>query len=281
MLPHTRGLPGNQSASKVSTSKPIHDFDKYPTKNHYMKRFIILFYGVICYLIFGITTFYMIGFLGNFLVPKSVDAPRDLQHSKPFIVNLVLMLIFAIQHSVMARPWFKHRWIQWIPPSAERSTYVLLSSLALGLLFWKWQPLRGILWEIQDPWGHAVIYALYGLGWAQVLVTTFLIHHFDLFGLRQVSANFRGKVPHPIPFQEPYLYKLTRHPLYFGWLIVFWAAPTMTSTRLVLALATTAYIVIAIQLEERDLLKNHQEYADYRRRVPMLIPLPRGPWIKR
>jgi protein-S-isoprenylcysteine O-methyltransferase Ste14 len=180
--------------------------------------------------------------------------------------------MFALQHSGMARPGFK-RWLtQLIPPPAERSTYVLLSNIALFVLFWQWQPLGGIVWEISDVTARAVVYALFGLGWLMVFGTTFLINHFDLFGLRQVWLAFRGIPYIPLRFTTPGPYRMVRHPLYIGWFTVFWAAPTMTAAHLLFAVGTTIYILAAIRWEERDLVSMHPEYAAYRRRVPMLLP---------
>jgi protein-S-isoprenylcysteine O-methyltransferase Ste14 len=191
-------------------------------------------------------------------------------------VDGLLLAVFAIQHSLMARQWFKRAWMRIVPASVERSTYVLFSSLALLLLFWKWQPLDGLVWNVESQAGQFALYGLYAMGWLTVLVATFLINHFDLFGLRQTWMNLRRRPYTAIPFRAPGLYRIVRHPLYVGWLLVFWSAPTMTLARLVFAIATTAYILIAIQLEERDLLRMHAEYADYRRQVPMLMPLGSG-----
>ena len=237
-----------------------------------MKRLLVLVFGVISYLVFLGTFVYAIGFLGNVLVPKTIDSPADVPWRTAFVVNLVLLTVFALPHSVMARPGFKRWWTRFVPQPAERSTYVLFSSLALMLMFWQWQPMGHIIWAIESPLVRAAVYILYGLGWILVLLTTCLINHFDLFGLRQAWVYFTGRALQPIPFMEPGPYKLVRHPLYVGWLIVFWSAPTMTVARLMFALATTTYILVAIQFEERDLVRFHREYSDYKRRVPMLIP---------
>jgi methanethiol S-methyltransferase len=172
----------------------------------------------------------------------------------------------------MARPAFKRAWTRVIPESAERSTYTLLSSVALILLFWLWRPLGGIVWHVENEVGRVLLYAAFAFGWALVLVSTFLIHHFDLFGLRQVWLQFRGRPYRPLPFKTPGPYRIVRHPLYVGWFFAFWATPTMTVTHLLFALMTTAYILIAIRLEERDLLDALPQYAQYRRDVPMLVP---------
>ena len=238
-----------------------------------MKRVLVFMYGAISYLIFFVTFLYACGFVGNILVPKSIDsAPQD-PLTTALLVNAALLGLFAVQHSVMARQGFKKWLTRFIPQPAERSTYTLLSSLCLILLFWQWRPMGGVIWDVQDPAGRAILYSLFAFGWLLVLVTTFLINHFDLFGLRQVWFYLRGKAYQPLGFVMPVFYKHVRHPLYVGWLFSFWATPTMTMAHLVFAIATTAYILIAIQLEERDLLREHGEkYSVYRRKVPMLIP---------
>jgi len=174
---------------------------------------------------------------------------------------------------VMARPWFKTAWTRIVPASVERSTYVLFSSLALLLLFWKWEPMGGVIWNVTNPDGQIILNALYGLGVLIILAATFLINHFDLFGLRQVWLNLRGIPYMSLSFSTPGMYRIVRHPLYVGWLLMFWAAPVMTVAHLVFTLGTTAYILIAIQFEERDLVRFHKEYAEYRQQVPMLIPI--------
>lgn len=236
----------------------------------------IFIYGVVCYAVFFATFLYTIGFIGNFLVPKTIDGVAHEPLWKSLLINIALLGIFAVQHSVMARPAFKRAWTRIVPKPAERSTYVLFSSLALIALFWFWQPMGGIIWDVSHPVAKGVIYAVYGAGWALVLVSTFLINHFDLFGLRQVWLHLRGKPYTHLKFVTPGPYRLLRHPLYVGWLTVFWATPTMTAAHLVFALLTTAYILVAIQFEEQDLVAFHgPKYTEYRRRVPMLIPIPR------
>ena len=238
-----------------------------------MQRTAVFVYGVLSYAVFFCTFLYAIGFVGGFLVPTTLDeAPRTgLWYA--LAIDTLLLGLFAVQHSVMARPAFKRWWTRIVPPAAERSTYVLFSSLALIALFAHWQPIGGTVWSVQDPLGRAILYALFGFGWLLVLTTTFLIDHFDLFGLRQVWLHLRGKQYTPPRFVMPGPYRIVRHPLYVGWFFAFWATPTMTSAHLVFALATTTYILIAIQLEERDLLAVHgRDYAEYRKRVPMLIP---------
>jgi methanethiol S-methyltransferase len=237
-----------------------------------MKRFIILAYGVFSYAVFFATFLYALGFVGNILVPKSIDSAPTLPFASALLVNLGLLAIFALQHSVMARPAFKRWLVRLIPAAAERSTYTLASSLALIVLFWFWQPMGGVIWDIESPLGQALMIALFLFGWGLVLTSTCLINHFDLFGLRQVWLAFRQRPYTPLEFGMPGPYRLVRHPLYVSWLFAFWCTPIMTVAHLVFALATTAYILIAIQLEERDLMDAHPEYQDYRRQVPMLVP---------
>lgn len=240
-----------------------------------MKRTLVLLYGVVCYVVFFATFLYAIAFLGNFLVPRSIDAAPASGLGEALAVNVALLSIFALQHSVMARPAFKRWWTRIVPSAAERSTYVLLSSVALILLFWQWRPIGAIVWQIDSDLGRALVYGGYAFGWALLLFATFLINHFDLFGLRQAWLCFRRRPYTEIPFRTPALYKVVRHPLYVGWLLIFWCAPTMTAAHLLFAVMTTAYILIAIQLEERDLAHAFPEYARYRERVPMLIPFAR------
>jgi len=237
------------------------------------KRILAFVYGVACYLAFFATFLYAIGFIGNFWVPKSMDSGPQMPLSSALAINIALLGLFAVQHSVMARQWFKAAWTKAVPQPVERSTYVLFSSLALILLFWKWQPLGGVVWSVDGMAERLALNTLYALGWITILIATFLINHFDLFGLRQVWLFLIGKPYTGLPFATPGLYRYVRHPLYVGWFLVFWAAPVMTVTHLIFAIATTAYILIAIQFEERDLMKMHREYAEYRRRVPMVLPV--------
>ncbi|MDE3736656.1 MULTISPECIES: methanethiol S-methyltransferase [Pseudomonas] len=239
----------------------------------YFKRSSIFFYGLISYLIFLATFVYSIGFIANLpFAPRTLDGEPRLPFWIALGIDVALLAIFSVQHSLMARPAFKAWWTQWIPPAAERSTYVLFSSLALILLYSYWQPLGGEIWNIENRSGRLVMGAIFGFGWALVLYATLLINHFDLFGLRQVWLNLLGKPYTELEFKTPGAYKLVRHPLYLGWFLCFWATPTMSAAHLLFAVLTSIYILAAIQLEERDLLRAHPEYADYRRQVPMLLP---------
>jgi methanethiol S-methyltransferase len=237
-----------------------------------MKRLLIFIYGVASYAVFFATFLYAICFVGNLWVPRSIDSAPQVPLWTALLTNLGLLGLFAIQHSVMARPAFKRWWTRFVPESAERSTYVLFSSVALIALFAFWQPMGGVIWDVESQVGRTVLYALFAFGWGLVLISTFLINHFDLFGLRQVWLQLIGRPYRPLVFRTPWLYRQVRHPLYVGWFFAFWATPTMTVAHLVFAIATSAYILIAIQLEEHDLVGAHPEYEDYRRRVPMLVP---------
>jgi protein-S-isoprenylcysteine O-methyltransferase Ste14 len=237
------------------------------------KRLLFFGYGVVSYLIFLATFLYAIAFVGGFAVPKQLDGELQTSLSEALTVNCALLTLFAVQHSVMARRWFKERWTRIVPWAIERSTYVLSASLALLLLFWQWRPIGIQIWSVEHDAARAVLWTLFGAGWATVLTVTFLINHFDLFGLRQVFLPLIGRPYAPVSFRTPLPYKFVRHPLYLGFLLGFWMTPTMTLAHLVFAVATTAYILLAIQLEERDLMRAHPEYAEYRRRVPMIVPL--------
>ena len=237
-----------------------------------MKRLLTLAYGSISYAVFFATFVYAIGFVGDLWVPKTIDGTPQVSLLTAFLINAGLLSLFALQHSVMARPGFKRILTKVIPETIERSTYVLASSLALIALFWHWEPMGGVIWNVTDSVGKAMLYTGFAFGWGLVLVSTFLINHFDLFGLRQVWLRFKNKAYTPVGFTTPGPYKLVRHPMYIGWFFAFWATPVMTVTHLVFAVATTAYILIAIQLEERDLAKALPQYRVYKETVPMLIP---------
>jgi protein-S-isoprenylcysteine O-methyltransferase Ste14 len=238
------------------------------------KRIVHFAYGLAAYALFLATFLYALAFIGGCpLIANRLDGPLTGSLGAAIAVNCALLAVFAIQHSVMARPWFKARWTQLVPWAIERSTYVIASSLALILLFWQWRPIGIEIWSVENPVGQALMWGVFALGWATVLVSTFLINHFDLFGLRQVTLPLLGKTYTPVTFRTPWLYRQVRHPLYAGWLLAFWATPHMTLAHLLFAIATTAYIVLAIQFEERDLVAEHgKSYSDYRKQVPMLIP---------
>jgi methanethiol S-methyltransferase len=242
------------------------------TQASILNRVVVFAYGVFSYSVFFVTFLYAAGFVGNLIVPKSIDSPAMTPFWQAFLINLGLLALFAVQHSVMARPAFKRWWTQIVPQPAERSTYVLFSSLALITLFVFWQPMGGTVWNVTNPIGKIALYAAGVVGWLLVLFSTYLINHFDLFGLRQVWLHLRGREYTALVFKTPILYKFVRHPLYLGFILAFWATPTMTVAHLVFALMTTAYILVAIQLEERDLIAEHPQYAEYKRRVPMLVP---------
>jgi len=241
-----------------------------------MSRFLGLVYGVFAYTLFFVSFVYLVGFLANLAVPKSIDSPQIAGVAASLTVNLLLLGLFAIQHSVMARPGFKAMWTRLVPPAFERSTYVLLSSLLLALIFWQWRPLPQVIWEIPPgPWRMAV----QGLYWAGLLIgflSTYMISHWDLFGLRQVFLNLRKRPYVALEFRIVAFYRLVRHPLMLGFVIAFWAAPTMSLGHLVFAAAMTVYILVALQFEERDLVESvGQDYIEYKARVPMLLPWPR------
>jgi protein-S-isoprenylcysteine O-methyltransferase Ste14 len=236
-------------------------------------RSAVFAYGIVSYAVFFATFLYLAGFIGNLFVPVTLDGTPRVGLLEGLLTNLGLIALFAVQHSVMARPAFK-RWLtRFIPAAAERSTYVLASSVALIAMVALWEPLGGVVWQIDNPAGRAIAWSVFAAGWLLVLVATFLINHFDLFGLRQVWLHLRGKPYTALRFATPWLYRQVRHPLYVGWLMAFWATPTMTLTHLAFALALTAYILVAIRYEERDLIAEHGEsYRRYRERVPMLVP---------
>jgi protein-S-isoprenylcysteine O-methyltransferase Ste14 len=238
-----------------------------------LERSIVFGYGVVCYALFFATFLYAIGFVGNLFVPRSMDRPATGAFVDGLVIDLALLLVFALQHSVMARTGFKKWLTRYIPEPAERSTYVLASSVALIILFVFWRPIGGTVWTVHQPIPVVVLNSLCAFGWLVVLVSTFLINHFDLFGLRQVWLYLVCAPYRALKFRTPGPYRLVRHPLYVGWFFAFGATPVMTVTHLVFAVATAGYILVAIQLEERDLMTHlGDEYRDYRKRVPMLIP---------
>jgi protein-S-isoprenylcysteine O-methyltransferase Ste14 len=241
-----------------------------------MSRFLAVLYGAMAYAIFLATFLYAIAFVGDFLVPRAINYPASgAPQGEAITIDLALLGVFAVQHSLMARPAFKRWWTQFVPKAIERSTYVVFASLSLILLFWQWRPLPQVLWSVTSPSAVTAFWVLYFGGFALVLVSTFLISHFDLFGLKQVWAYGRDQPAPPAQFVTPLFYRVVRHPLYLGFIIAFWAAPVMTVGHLLFAAATTAYILIAIQLEEHDLVGVFGDaYRAYRRRVSMLFPLP-------
>lgn len=240
-----------------------------------MKRVLFFLYGLVCYGIFFGTFLYAMGFVGNLLVPKSVDVGYQAGTASAWLVDMVLLSVFAIQHSVMARQGFKKWWTRLVPKPIERSTYVLFSSLALIALFWYWRPLTDVVWETRNPVLVSGLIGTYFLGWGIVLFGTFLINHFNLFGLQQVYLNMRNRELMPPQFVKPLFYKVVRHPLMLGFIIAFWSTPVMTIGHLLFAFASTGYILVAIQLEERDLVKLHgQEYVRYQHEVSQIIPMP-------
>jgi len=242
-----------------------------------MGRIVAFLYGLVSYLIFLVTFLYAIGFVGNMVVPKSIDdSGPETPFTTALLINVVLLGLFAIQHNVMARPWFKKWWTRVIPHAVERSTFVLFASLLLILLYWQWRTMSGVVWSVESVIGRNILQALFWIGWLTVLLSTFMINHFDLFGLRQVFLNLRGQAYRPLEFKTSGLYKLVRHPLMLGFIIAFWATPTMTTGHLVFAIITTVWILISIQLEERDLIKFHgEDYQKYRKETSMLLPIPK------
>lgn len=249
-------------------------------------RVFTLIYGFVAYAVFLASFLYAIAFVGNWevqlggtlLVPFTIDGKRDV--AAPFawsalLVNALLLGAFAVQHSVMARPWFKKWWTKIVPQPMERSTFVLVSSLLLFLMYWQWRPMTDPIWTTPEGAGRAVLWGLYSLGWLIVLLSTFMINHWDLFGLRQVLSFASGKEPAPLTFTKKGLYAVCRHPIMLGFIVAFWATPDMTLGHLVFAIATTAYILVALQLEEADLMRHHGEYAEYRRQTSMVFPWPK------
>jgi protein-S-isoprenylcysteine O-methyltransferase Ste14 len=237
------------------------------------ERLSAFLYGLVAYLVFFVSFLYAIGFVSGSVVPKTIDSGEAAPAAGAVVVNILLMSVFAVQHSVMARRQFKQWWTQYVPKSVERSTYVLFASLALILLFWYWRPIPTVVWQIDNPQIAIAVSCLSMVGWLIVLTSTFLINHFELFGLHQVASNLSGR-PMPAPrFRTPLFYKFVRHPIYLGFMIAFWAAPTMTIGHLLFAGVTTAYILVGILLEERDLVDLFgDDYRRYKERVSMLVP---------
>jgi protein-S-isoprenylcysteine O-methyltransferase Ste14 len=243
------------------------------SSGNFLVRTIAFLYGLIAYAVFFVTFLYAIGFVEGLIVPTTIDAGIAAPTWTAAIIDLALMSVFALQHSVMARKQFKRWWTQFVPASVERTTYVLLASLALALLLWQWRPIPAVVWHVANPEIAMPLMALSFLGWLIVLTSTFLINHFELFGLHQVANNLSGR-PMPAPrFREPLYYRFVRHPIYLGFIIAFWAAPTMTAGHLLFAAVTTVYILVGIQLEERDLMEMFgDQYRAYKSRVSMLVP---------
>ena len=241
-----------------------------------MARLLAFLYGTAAYVLFLGAFLYAVGFVTGLPVPKTIDMGPVVSVTEALIVNLLLMSLFAIQHSVMARKGFKRWWTQFVPPAIERSTYVLFATLALILLLWQWRPIPTIVWQVTDPAAAMALTGLSLFGWVIVLTSTFLINHFELFGLHQVVNNLAGRQMGEMSFKTPLLYRLVRHPIYLGFIIAFWAAPVMTAGHVLFAAVTTAYIFVGIMLEERDLVAQFgDEYRDYREQVGMLLPKPR------
>lgn len=243
-----------------------------------LKRILVLIYGTVAYALFLAVFLYAMGFVGGFLTPTKLDGPLEGSLLLALLMNTGLLALFAVQHSVMARPWFKQWWTRVIPQPIERSTYVLFTNAVMIVLFAYWQPIGVTIWKTDSPLGLSIAYTFFAIGWLTVLVTTFMINHFDLFGLRQVWLYFRGRPYESLPFKTPGLYRYVRHPLYIGWMIAFWATPYMTLGHLAFANLMTVYMVIAVVFEEKDLVVHFgKRYEKYQQDVPMFIPRVTGP----
>jgi len=241
------------------------------------KRIMVFVFGLASYALFNATYLYFIGFLGNQVVPKSIDSGEPVPFGRALVINGVLLALFALQHSIMARGEFKRWWTRFVPEPIERSTYVLFSSLATILLFWQWQPMTGTVWLIENTAGSSLMTTLFWAGWALIVLGSFLVSHFDLFGLRQVYLHLQGRQYADIAFKTPSLYRIVRHPIMLGKIIVFWSAVHMTTGHLFFALFMTAYTLIGVRLEENDLVRIHgSAYEEYRLKVPMLLPIPKN-----
>lgn len=238
-----------------------------------MSRYLALLYGVGCHLLFLVVFAYMMGFVGNLLVPWTIDSATVSAPQAAFAIDMLLLAAFGLQHSLMARPWFKRAWTRAIPKPIERSTYVLASCAVLAVVMWQWQGIPTIVWDVQGPLLRGGVWCVFAAGWLMVPLVTLLISHFDLFGLRQVWLHLRGREYTSLPFREPSLYKRVRHPLYLGWTVAFWATPTMTVGHLLFASVLTVYMAVAAVFEERDLVAHFgRQYQDYQQRVPMFLP---------
>jgi protein-S-isoprenylcysteine O-methyltransferase Ste14 len=238
-----------------------------------VRRAMILGYGAVAYVAFLGVFVYSVGFVANKAVPKGIDDGTSGPVALAVLVDSGLLALFAAQHSIMARPWFKRWWTRFVPASIERSTFVLAATLALALLLWQWRPLPAVVWSVESAWAHAALWGQYGFGWLMVVGSTFLIDHFDLFGLRQVVARVRGRSLQSLGLRQPLLYRLVRHPIMVGFVIAFWAAPDMSVGRLVFAVLATAYILVGVRFEERDLVAHHgKAYERFAEQVPRFVP---------